>query len=145
MLMMWMVLDFRMDEYFKKAERKMNKSELPVNVREQYVHLVELGKIEKFIYPFETKRQGFISKMKSLPIFMYGFMLIRGAANTQYRPNLSTLDTTKNETNDQEQSTGVVRFTGTKFIIIFLLILPCILLTITSLFFIRFNDYAGQD
>lgn len=116
MAMMWLVLNFRLDELYKKAEKKATKGGLPGAVLQHYDHVVELGKIENFIYPLEQGCEGFLSKMKSIPIFMYGFMLIRGAANTQYRPDLSSLDTTK-ESIDVDEYAETVHLNGTKLII----------------------------
>lgn len=115
MALMWMVLDFRMDELYDKAEKLAIKKSFHVDIRNHYYQMTQLGKIETFIYPFVHGHGGFISKIKSIPIFMYGFMLIRGQVNTQYRPDLSTLDTTTEIINVDEQA-ETVNSNGTNLI-----------------------------
>jgi hypothetical protein len=115
MALMWMVLDFRMDESYDKAEKLAIRKNFPVEIRNHYHQMNELGKIEDFIYPFVQGHGGFLSKIKSIPIFMYGFMLIRGQANTQYRPDLSSLDTTT-EIIDVDEQAETGNSNGTKLI-----------------------------
>ena len=117
MALMWMVLDFRMDELYDKAENLAIRKKLHFDIRNHYYQITQLGKIETFIYPFVQGHGGFLSKIKSIPIFMYGFMLIRGQANTQYRPDLSSLDSpTTTEIIDVDEQAETVNSKGTKLI-----------------------------
>jgi hypothetical protein len=117
MALMWMVLDFRMDELYDKAENLAIRKNLQFEISNHYYQITQLGKIETFIYPFVQGHGGFLSKIKSIPIFMYGFMLIRGQANTQYRPDLSSLDSpTTTEIIDVDEQAETVNSKGTKLI-----------------------------
>ena len=113
-----MVLDFRMDELYDKAENLSIRKKLHDDIRNHYYQITQLWKIETFIYPFVQGHELFLSKIKSIPILMYGFMLIRSAAkNTQYRPDLSSLDSpTTTEIIDVDEQAETVNSKGTKLI-----------------------------
>jgi len=71
-----------------KAEKQLKEGKkVNPEVLQHYHTLVQLRNISNFIYPEARGRAGFVSKLKCLPIFMYGFMLIRAKENYHYRPD----------------------------------------------------------
>jgi hypothetical protein len=93
-MMSWMILKAPFDERIGRCSKTLKSERAKAAKGPEFVEhagsFVELGKLARFLVSIKggvsESRDVFVKKMKSLPIFMHGFMAIRGQKNKQYFP-----------------------------------------------------------